>query len=270
MVAVIETRAQWLREALGPDKADVLFVDMAQLGRNPARIIPAWRQFLGENSAHGDPVRGIGEPIWSGRRPEEIVECQLHEAMLNVAVKPDTPFWLMCPYDANQLSESVIEEMYRSHPAVVAAGQYRGSHLYGGRDYADIVCSSALPLLDGLATELSFGRGDLDDLSSLVTASALGAGVSRGKAADLAVAVQELVSGSVHRGARGGVVRIWTRSDAVIFEVHDDSLLGDALGGHKLASRDQRNGLWTANQLCDLVQVRSTTSGTTVRVLHWL
>ena len=48
----------------------------------------------------GRPVRGIGEPIWPGRRPEELLECQLHEALLNVAVDPEVPFWLICPYDA--------------------------------------------------------------------------------------------------------------------------------------------------------------------------
>ncbi len=79
---------------------------MTQLGSNPARIIPAWRDFLDEHP--GTPVRGVGEPIWGGRRPAEIVECQLHEALLNVAISPATPLWLRCPYDATQLAESVL------------------------------------------------------------------------------------------------------------------------------------------------------------------
>jgi hypothetical protein len=41
----------------------VKFVDMAKLGRNPARIIPAWQKFVDQHSGYGRPVRGIGEPF---------------------------------------------------------------------------------------------------------------------------------------------------------------------------------------------------------------
>ena len=41
MVAVVRRHANWLREWLGPQARKVKFVDMAKLGRNPARIIPA-------------------------------------------------------------------------------------------------------------------------------------------------------------------------------------------------------------------------------------
>ena len=58
-----------LRTELGSDAAEVLFTDMAEVGSNPARIIPAWRAFVDEHG--GRPVRGIGEPIWAGRTPAE-------------------------------------------------------------------------------------------------------------------------------------------------------------------------------------------------------
>lgn len=85
---------------------------MHELGRNPARIIPAWQRFV--DGAGGRPVRGIGEPIWPGRRAEELLECRLHGALLNVAVDPGLPFWLRCPYDTRQLSPGVVEEAFRS------------------------------------------------------------------------------------------------------------------------------------------------------------
>ena len=91
MVAVAEPRLGALRSALGPDADQVIFADMANLGRNPALIIPAWRHFTDRHSGPGRPVRGIGEPIWATRRSEEIVEAQFHEALLNVAVPPDVP-----------------------------------------------------------------------------------------------------------------------------------------------------------------------------------
>ena len=45
MVAVGALHTKWLRDALD-GQADVEFVDMEELGRNPAQIIPAWQQFL--------------------------------------------------------------------------------------------------------------------------------------------------------------------------------------------------------------------------------
>ncbi len=114
MVAVIEPRASALRTALGSDAEAVVFVDMALLGANPARIIPAWQAFA--DDAGGRPIRGVGEPIWAGRRPVEVAEGQFHEALLNLSPEGDTPLWLVCPYDADALDPAVIEEAFRSHP----------------------------------------------------------------------------------------------------------------------------------------------------------
>src|SRR5207248_1141054 len=42
LVAVPGPRTQLLRDALGADARRVRFADMAEIGRNPARIIPVW------------------------------------------------------------------------------------------------------------------------------------------------------------------------------------------------------------------------------------
>ena len=142
MVAVINEHREWLEKSLDGQAAEVTFVDMGELGRNPARIIPAWQKFLDAHA--GRPVRGIGEPIWPGRRPEELLECQLHEALLNVAVDPEIPFWLICPYDAERLSSDVVEEAHRSHPVIVEAESYSGSSRYGGRAHIDSMFNADL------------------------------------------------------------------------------------------------------------------------------
>jgi hypothetical protein len=269
MVAVIESRGRWLRGALGASAAQVRFVDMAELGANPARIIPAWRSFLDEH-ADSRQVRGIGEPIWDGRRPEEILECQLHEALLNVAVPPDIPFWLLCPFDAERLDDAVIEEVYRSHPAVVADRQYRGSHLYGGRDHVETIWGSELPSIDAIPDELRFDRTNVHEVSSFVASRAYSAQVSVDRAASLAVVVAQLATSSLQRGSDGGIVRCWTRSEAVVCEVHDASTIADPMVGRRTPTKGQRHPLWNAGEESDLLQVRSTASGTTVRVHLWL
>ena len=145
MVAVAEPRLRALRSALGEDAERVVFADMADLGHNPALIIPAWRDFTDRHSGTGRPVRGIGEPIWATRRPEEIAEAQLHEALLNMAVPPDVPLWLLCPYDTAALDEQVLAEAHRSHPVVVDSGDYRGSTGYGGTVHVEELFGAASP-----------------------------------------------------------------------------------------------------------------------------
>ena len=86
-VLVVESveKIEILRAALGKDAGSVLFADMADVGANPARIIPAWKEFVSRHGGGGRRLRGIGEPIWKGRGPAELVESQRHEALLNVA-----------------------------------------------------------------------------------------------------------------------------------------------------------------------------------------
>jgi hypothetical protein len=81
-VAVPESKAQLLRQELGEDSARLFMVDMAELGRNPARIIPAVMTYASQNA--GRPVCCIGEPIWPGRTAAEMLEATRHEALINL------------------------------------------------------------------------------------------------------------------------------------------------------------------------------------------
>src|SRR5664279_3844204 len=83
LVVVSAARIDLLRSAFTASSDHVLFADMAAIGRNPARIIPVWRDFLDDHASDGSADRGVGEPIWPARTPAELVECQRHEALLN-------------------------------------------------------------------------------------------------------------------------------------------------------------------------------------------
>jgi hypothetical protein len=269
MVAVIKEHANWLRDALGASARKVKFVDMAVLGRNPARIIPAWQSFLDDHSAGGKPVRGIGEPIWAGRRPEEVLECQLHEALLNVAVDPKTPFWLICPYDARGLDAEVIEEAHRSHLTVMEGNHPHGHSLYGGRTHVEAMFEAGLAPLAGDPGESIFTREDVNRVFGIVTLDAYAAGLGSDKISDLAGTVRRLAVASLSRGATQGTVRIWHSPQALVCEVCDDTRIDDVLIGRRSVHADGPDGLWQANELCDLVQVRSGPAGTTVRLHMW-
>lgn len=266
MVALISEHADWLRDGLGPLAASVHFEDMRTLGRNPACLIPAWQQFLDRHSGPGRPARGIGEPIWVGRRPEEILECQLHEALLNVAFGADTPFWLICPYNGHRLDDQVISEAYRSHHAILDVQTYRGSTSYGGRAHIDALFHAQLPALTGEPAAIHFTEHNLPEVFAFVLQRACAADLWSDSALALAVAARQLAADSLHRGAEAGVVRVGSTAGGVVCDVVDDTVVDDVLAGRRSETNDDDRGLWAANQSCELVSIRSTEWGTTVRL----
>lgn len=269
MVAVTPQHTAWLQNALGGRAAQkVQFVDMMSLGQNPARIIPAWRDFVETEAADRGPVRGIGEPIWPGRHAEELLECQLHEALLNVAIEPATPLWLICPYDAASLDADVLEEAARSHPVLVEAGSHRGSAHYVGRPHADALFAAGLSVPRGRPQVACYTADTIHRLLAYAKLELWITGLSAERAAQLAAATDLLARGSLHRGAADVSIRIWSDPDAVVCEVSDDAPVSDPLHGRSLPV-DEHEGLWRANQACDLVQLRSAEGRTTVRILTW-
>ena len=72
---------------------------MAEVGRNPARILP-WVLRAFARRPPG-PVRIIGEPIFVGRAEAELGPCVQHEALINVAFAGG-PVAILCPYDTPQ------------------------------------------------------------------------------------------------------------------------------------------------------------------------
>ncbi len=269
MVAVRNDRARWLRRELGPRAREVEFVDMVQLGRNPARIIPAWMQFLDRRSGPDRPARGIGEPVWPGRRPAEVAECQLHEALLNVAVDPETPFWLICPYQTSRLGSDVVDEAHRSHPVILERDGHRGSPSYGGRGHVEAVFSSAPLELWGEPASMVFQSDNPNEAFAFVTLRASAAGLWSDAVTRLAIATGQVIAAALRRGAARGTLRIWDAEDSLVCEVSDETVLTDVIAGRRMPDKSEPDGLWTANHLCDLVQLRSGPSGTSVRMYAW-
>jgi hypothetical protein len=272
MVAVIRTRIDPLRVALGADAEQVEFVDMAELGSNPANIIPAWRTFVERHSAGGEPIRGVGEPIWAGRRRAEVEECQFHEALLNLAIAPDVPLWLLCPYDVDQLDPGVLDEAHRSHPAIVEGDHYRGSTTYGGAYHVGAMFGRELAPAAGPVRNLVVTGNDGHQVADWVRRWAEASGLSATRSGRLAAAMRAITQANVNRPGRSEVLQIWQDGPALICQIHDAGHVQDPLIGRRPEGQDNPRGraLRLANKMCDLVQVRSGAGGTTVRVHTWL
>jgi anti-sigma regulatory factor (Ser/Thr protein kinase) len=252
-----------LRERLG-DAEGVRLADMASVGANPARIIPAWRRFVDEHAAPGRRLRGIGEPIYPERGPDELVECQRHESLLNLAFRPTESFWLLCPYSTEALPPAVLEEARRSHPFLAQRGEHAASGEYATADWLTDPLREPPP---DVAT-LEFDRGPLESVRRFVAEQAAGAGLDRRRIVDTVVAVNEIANNSVEHGGGRGLLRMWTEPGRLVCEVADGGRIADPLVDRRIPhpERPGGRGLWIANQLCDLVQVRSSPAGTVVRL----
>jgi anti-sigma regulatory factor (Ser/Thr protein kinase) len=263
LVAVGQAQTALLEGELGSDAAEVRFADMETLGRNPARIIPFWREFVDEHG--GRPVRGIGEPVWPGREQHEIDECQRHESLLNVAFASPPAWSLLCPYDGHSLEDEVLDRVSAAHRDVACEGVARGSGDYidGGDCFV-----GQLPACPATAEGFEFSRDDLAQVRRRVEGAAELAGLSGRRVADLVLAASELAANSVVHGGGAGTLRTWRDGSRLVVEVEDRGLIEEQLVGRMRPGQTQLGGrgLWLANQLCDLVQIRSGVHGTTVRL----
>lgn len=268
LVAVDQRKIDAFRALLGAEAGRVRFEDMAGIGRNPARIIPVWRAFVDEHT--GDRgARGIGEPIWAGRSSDELVECERHEALLNLAfaVAP-AELRLVCPYDTGSLPTAVIEEARRTHPIVTEEGASRWSDTYRELDAIARPFDAPLPPPSEIPAEMQFDEDGLRDLRMFVTAQASERGVKAALVPDLVLAVGETATNSIRYGGGGGVLRVWSQDGKMICEVRDVGLIDEPLAGRVTPDPTEPGGfgLWLANQLCDLVQMRSYAGGSSVRL----
>jgi anti-sigma regulatory factor (Ser/Thr protein kinase) len=266
LVVVAEQKIGWLRSELDALAKRVVFADMNTVGANPARIIPAWNDFVSQHD--GRALRGIGEPIWAGRSSDELVECQLHEALLNLAFRDAAEFQLLCPYDTSKLESGVIEEAWRSHPHGREGALRRPSPSYREPSWTDGPFVHALAAPAGARELPLLGLGDLDRVRALVYDEARAFGLTQARTTDLVLAVHEAAVNSLTHGGRPGRLRIWPEGDALVCEISGGGVIEEPLLGRVRPSLEQERGrgIWLIQQVADLAQFRSDETGTTVRI----
>lgn len=265
LVAVDRGKIASLTRRLGSAARHVEFADMEEAGRNPARIIPLWSQFLSAHRGHG--VRGIGEPIWPERTPPEMAECHLHEQLLNVAFDGGAGWSLLCPYDVGRLDPEVVATAHRTHPHIARPTGIDASPTY--HQVVDHPFRGELPAAPADANRLPFDAEGLRLMRQQVAEWAHAARLCHAKVQDLVLAVSELATNSIRHGAGRGVLQVWQEPGVLICDVSDTGQADwDPLIGRRPPVGGQVGGMgiWIANQLCDLVQVRSTATGTAVRL----
>ncbi len=264
-IAIPSAKSELLRDALGGHSEIELF-DMVELGHNPARIIPAVEGVLAKHE--GSLLHYVGEPIWPGRSRDEVREATKHDALINLAW-PGAHIRLLCPYDADLLDPYVLVDAEKTHPHLIRDGRIVPSRSYAGAELP-LGCDDPMPAPPRDAKSLPFGLPNLYAVRSLVKWTANQAGMSGGRRDDLVIAINELATNAIRHAHGGGLLRVWCVPGGVVCQVEDAGQIHDPLAGRHTPALDAEGGmgLWTVNQLCDLVEVRTGEAGTTIRVHH--
>lgn len=249
-------RLRDVRDALGPDAEQVRFVDVDVHGQNPALMLSILHGFVAEQG--GARVRGIGEPVQATHATAALAEAKLQELLLGTPACRDWNLWLGCPYDTEVLDDDELAAMWASHPP-------------DGRDLsADAVeCfRQPLPPRPGDAQTFPIDARDLSSIRAVVRTAAVMSGLSEDRVDGFVCAVNEVVTNSVRHGRGPAEFALWSAEDSLVCEVHDRGQIRDPLAGRlpPPLGRTSGRGLWLANHLCDLVQVRGPASGTSVRL----
>lgn len=265
IVALDAAKLEQLRGRLGVGAGLVKWVDITNIGGNPARITSVWLEFaIGQGSR---PLRGIGEPIWPERGRAELLEAQRHEALLNVALAETPALQLLCPYDLQALDPAVIAQARRTHPLISEGGakrespDYPGDGAIAGPFDAPLSESGASPLLDlpiqGMSPPAVYRR---------ILEGAVDCGFASATGQDLALAVLA-ANEDFQRGHAPTWLRLWPEPDRLICELSASLRLRDPLAGRRPPSAgEDGRGVWLANQLCDLVELRSFPARTVTRL----
>ncbi len=263
VVASTDDTLELLQAAVGDHDSSVEWIDITETGRNPARMIPMWRELV--TAQEGRPVRAVGKlsPTAS------IAECEegvLNEALLNLAFEHAPGFRLRCPYDTRSTPSDLLGELDRTHP-VILNGKPRESDAFAPAEVASNTFHAVPAPAPASVERWPVSLPELATLRGRVHDLATGHGLSQDHADDTALAVHEICKNSI-RFAGGGTLAGWTDGDELIFEVADSGRITELLVGRSLPAPTSEGGrgLWLANQLCDLVQIRSAATGTVVRL----
>jgi anti-sigma regulatory factor (Ser/Thr protein kinase) len=262
LIATSPGKVSWLRREFNGESPGVAFTDMTEMGRNPARIIPAIRTFM--DRYPGRRIRCLGEPVWPERSAAELREAARYEALVNTAFS-GTPATMVCLYDSAELTTSVLDGAGCTHPAVFRHGEEQASAAYLGEDGLPPGCDCPLAHPPATAERLNYQR-DLRPVRSLVGRCARSARLPARRITDLVLAASEVAANTLRHTKAGGTVHLWHNEEEILCQIHDSGVIADRLAGYRIPADDPPGGkgLWLVHQVCDLVELRSSTTGTTI------
>jgi anti-sigma regulatory factor (Ser/Thr protein kinase) len=267
LVAVHRRNVDNLREAFGGADG-VTLLSVEQWYETSARSRDKFARWASAHLTNGghkdrrriDRVRLIGEPPWEVGNDAQVRDWARHESVLNIAFD-GLPVTFICPYDANELPEGIIEHAQATHPEIVDESGTASSASYEDpRDFCRRLDSEVRAPDGTTVSELTFALGDLPAVRRVVESTAVGAGLPAARVGEMVLAVNEIATNAVIHGRPPAKLRVWKPEGELVFEVSDAGQgIKDVLAGQlrPTARRRGGRGLWLTRLLSDAVEVRN-------------
>ena len=185
-------------------------------------------------------------------------------ALDNLAFAPAEPE-IRSSYDTAALEPAVIADAGRTDPLPSAGRRVTDQ----GHAAPPLPPSAPLPPPPPGADAICHTyRTDLAKVRALVLQQARSAGLTEGRANDLVLAVSEVAANTLRHTQSAGTLTIWRQAGELVCEIQDEGTITDPLAGQRRPGPDATggHGLWLVYQVCDLVELRSDETGTTIRM----
>jgi anti-sigma regulatory factor (Ser/Thr protein kinase) len=255
-----------VRDGLGTDVDEVTMVATDDHGRNPSRITTMLHSFSAAD--HGRRALGLSETVLPGLAVPMLQEAQLAESVLNTPALASWAMSITCLYDVNRLDADCQLEMRRDHPVI--RGELAPNDDYDADRLASLYRAELSPPTPLTARRFDVDGTSLTKMRQFVRGEARLHGLRDDRVDDLVLATNEIVTNSVRHGGGHCALAVWADTGgAVVCEVRDHGWVRDPVVGRLAPSADAASGrgLWLANHLCDLLQIRSAPGGTVVRLV---
>jgi hypothetical protein len=266
LVATTAANLQLLGDALYADADKFDYAETAYFGRRPPQRVAAfhryWQRHASGNHRH---VRVLAEPVWAGRSDRQVTAWQRMESALNVVLSA-TNIWMICPYDARVVDQAILRAARQTHPDRVEGGQIQPSGEFVDPVAFAYACD-ATPLPDPSPDAPLLpvtGVADLASVRRFVASQAAAHGLSGERVKLLVYAASEAAGYLLEQGSQRLTVCLWTAAGQLACQINGHAgLAGDAFAGLRPPAMEPRpgDGLWLAQQVCDLVEVRAHHTG---------
>jgi anti-sigma regulatory factor (Ser/Thr protein kinase) len=269
LAAPTDANARLLRQQLGRRSQSVDWAENPESHRTVERLGIFLHYIHGHLDRGARRVRLLGEPCWPENGGPGVTEWKRYESFLNVALAPH-PVWLVCPYDGTRLAPDILEDAHRTHPSIGHGEARKGSTDYlEPVDFARRIDDVRLPRPPADAAEGYFRRPF--DVRRFVAEHGRSAGVDAERLRDAELAASEVAANVFLHAAEVARIRVWAEDGRFVCEIDDTGRgIHDPFAGYEIPEPRAAagRGLPMARRLADVVEVRTTPTGTVVR-LHF-
>jgi len=259
MFVVSAAKVDALRGTLGGQPGDITYLEADEHVRNPARLLTLLDGF--RSGGRDRRCVSVHEPVLAGTSAK-LAETRLGESVLNSPALQSWNLAVLCMYDTADLDEAAHTEMRRSHPSVSGEAVNPAYE----PELAGAMFAEALPDPPPYARNHDVHNRHLVPAREFVRTHA--GDLAPDRREDLVLAADEIITNSVKHGGGRCRVAMWDENGSVVCDVQDEGHITDPMVGRLAPTVESPagRGLWIANHLCDLVQIRSSQAGTTVRL----